>query len=487
MLEAIREKAPARMLISRLKASSLYLQDWEIQSNEAWCILGGNASGKGLLASVLTGELKPESGEIDELPRPVSWVSFEQQHAFYEEELRNDDTDFINRLDTGSTGLQVLLRSGCSRSAAIELANRLGVGYILDRGYRLLSSGEARKLLLLKEILAGPEMLILDEPYEGLDPESTEQVNTLAASLVQEGHSILLLVNRLDDVPDWTTHLGILQKGELIAYGRREKIVSKPELRLLFEFNESKVPELPPPLEKEPIYDPILELRKGKVQYGDTLQFSELDWTLRPGEHTLITGPNGAGKSTLLQLVSGDHPQCYCNDLKILDFQRGTGESIWDIKRHIGLVSASLHRDYRAPGNALTTVVSGFFDSIGLYKRPTAQQLKLASDWLRIMGLGQQANTSFRQLSWGQQRLVLIARGLIKQPPLMILDEPTQGLDDLNRHLVLAFIQRLAALKRTTLLFVSHRQDEHLPLFKRRIAFTRRTVESGPLFEACWE
>lgn len=475
------------MRISDLKASSLYIQDWEIQSGEAWCILGGNASGKGLLASVLTGELKPESGEIDELPRPVSWVSFEQQHAFYEEELRNDDTDFIDRLDTGSTGLQVLLRSGCSRSVAIELANRLGVGYILDRGYRLLSSGEARKLLLLKEIAAGPEMLILDEPYEGLDPESTKQVNALAASLVQEGHLILLLVNRLHDVPDWTTHLGILQKGELIASGKRTKIASKPELRQLFEFNESNVPELPPPLEKEPSFDPILELRDGKVQYGDTLQFSELNWTLRPGEHTLITGPNGAGKSTLLQLVSGDHPQCYCNDLKILGFQRGTGESIWDIKRHIGLVSASLHRDYRAPGNAVTTVVSGFFDSIGLYKRPTAQQLKLASGWLRIMGLDQQANTSFRQLSWGQQRLVLIARGLIKQPPLMILDEPTQGLDDLNRHLVLAFIQRLAALKRTTLLFVSHRQDEHLPLFKRRIIFTKSTVESGPLFEARWE
>lgn len=474
------------MRISRLNASFLFIQDWEIQSGESWCILGGNASGKGLLASILTGELKPESGEIDGLPLPASCVSFEQQHAFYEEQLRNDDTDFIDRLDTGSTGLQVLLESGCSQSEAIELANRLGVGYILDRGYRLLSSGEARKLLLLKEILAGPRMLILDEPYEGLDPESRKQVNALFASLIQEVH-LILLVNRLDDVPDWSTHLGILQKGELIASGRREKIVSKPELRQLFEFNESTVPELPPPLEKGPVFDPILELREGRVQYGDTLQFSELDWTLRPGEHTLITGPNGAGKSTLLQLVSGDHPQCYCNDLKILGFQRGTGESIWDIKRHIGLVSASLHRDYRAPGNALTTVVSGFFDSIGLYKRPSPQQLKLASDWLKIMGLHQEANASFRQLSWGQQRMVLIARGLIKQPPLMILDEPTQGLDDLNRHLVLAFIQRLAALKRTTLLFVSHREDEQLPLFKRRIVFTKRPADSGPLFEARWE
>ena len=475
------------MRISRLKRDFLYIHHWEIQTDECWCILGGNASGKGLLASILTGDLKPKSGNIDDLPRPARCVSFEQQHAFYEAQLRNDDTDFIDRLDTGSTGLEVLQQSGCSRTEAVELANRLGVGYILERGYRLLSSGEARKLMLLREILAGPEMLILDEPFEGLDPESRDQVNSLAASLVQEGHLILLLVNRVDDIPDWTTHLGILQMGKLIVSGKKKEIVSKPELRQLFEFNESAIPELPAPLEPAPSFDPILELRDGKVQYGDTQQFSGFDWTLKPGEHTLITGPNGAGKSTLLQLVSGDHPQCYCNDLKILGFQRGTGESVWEIKRHIGLVSASFHRDYRAPGNAITTVVSGFFDSIGLYQNPSAQQLKLAAEWLKIMGLDQQANASFRQLSWGQQRLVLIARGLIKQPALMILDEPTQGLDDLNRHLVLAFIQRLAELKRTTLLFVSHREDEHLPLFKRRIDFRKSIDESGSLYTPRWD
>ena len=141
------------MRISRLKANSLFLHDWEIQAGETWCVIGGNASGKGLLASVLTGELKPESGEIDSLPSPARCVSFEQQHVFYEEQLRNDDTNFIDRLDTGCTGLEVLQQSGCSRSTAIELADRLGVGYILERGYRLLSSGEARKLMLLKEIL----------------------------------------------------------------------------------------------------------------------------------------------------------------------------------------------------------------------------------------------------------------------------------------------------------------------------------------------
>jgi molybdate transport system ATP-binding protein len=250
--------------------------------------------------------------------------------------------------------------------------------------------------------------------------------------------------------------------------------------------DDSTVPELPePPSQSKESFDTLVRMRNCKVQYGEIMQFQNFNWELKPGEHTLITGPNGAGKSTLLQLISGDHPQCYSNDIQIFGYQRGSGESIWDIKKHIGIVSASLHRDYRAPGNALTTVVSGLYDSIGLYQQPTQAQKQLAMQWLEIMGLSALANTGFRQLSWGQQRLVLIARGLIKLPPLLILDEPTQGLDDLNRHLVLSFIRKLTHIKRTTLLFVSHRQDEHLALFTHKVHFTACRNKSA-LYEISW-
>lgn len=472
------------MLIENLRYRALRIERWQIQPDEIWCLLGGNASGKGLLAALLSGEATAESGAVSDLPANVRWASFEMQQSTYETELENDDTDFIDRLDHGSTGLEILLESGADESTAHSFARKLGVVHLIERGYKLLSSGEARKFLLLREILSEPDLLILDEPFEGLDAASRAELRALCQSLIERGHPLLFLVNRFDDIPDCATHLGILQRGELVASGLKEAIAAMPETKQLLALDASKIPNLPPPPPGDwPRFETFVRLRDGIVQYGDDVQFEGFDWNLKPGEHTIVTGPNGAGKSTLLQLVCGDHPQCYSNDLTVFDYQRGTGESIWDIKRHIGIVSASLHRDYRASGNALTAVVSGFFDSIGLYQQATEAQRQLALQWLDVMGLRDQANAYFRQLSWGQQRLVLIARGLIKQPPLLILDEPTQGLDDLNRHLVLAFIEKLAALERTTLLFVSHRQDEHLPLFRHRIRF-EPSPSAGVRFEA---
>ena len=461
------------MILKILHYRTLQIDHWETHSGETWCLLGGNASGKGLLATLLTGKEKPEKCEIIDLPSPTRWASFERQQEIYERELKNDQTDYLDQLDPGTTSLEMLLQSGCSNSEALELSHEMHIEDILERGYKLLSSGEARKVLLLKEILSKPELLILDEPFEGLDVQSRRELIELTQKLVDSGQKLLFLVNRIDDIPNFATHLGLLQRGQLVESGPKENVIQKPEFKQIVELDQAFVPELPPPpVETSKSFDTIVRLRNCSVKYEETIQFDGFDWELKSGEHTLITGPNGAGKSTLLQLLSGDHPQCYQNDINIFGYQRGTGESIWDIKKHIGIVSASLHRDYRAPGNTLTTVVSGFYDSIGLYQQATPAQRQLALKWLEIMGLRDQANVFFRQLSWGQQRLALIARGLIKQPPLLILDEPTQGLDDLNRHLVLAFIEKLAGLKNTTLLFVSHRQDEHLSLFKQRVVFS---------------
>ena len=467
------------MQLKNIHFKGLNIENWETKPDETWCILGGNASGKSLLAGILTGELSPKEGKVIDRPHRVSWASFESQQETYEEELRNQDTDFIDRIDYGSTGLEILEESGASEREARAAAESFHLGYILDRGYRLLSSGEARKILLLKEILRKPDLLILEEPFEGLDANSRGELSQFCHKLIDTDHNILLSVNRLADVAEWATHLAILRRGSIIEEGLRDEILDTPAVRNLMTLDSTAFPELPSPIERD--YrksNPLVRFTKCQVQYGAERQFENFDWELKLGQHTLITGPNGAGKSTLLQLISGDHPQCYSNDIQAFGYQRGTGESIWDIKRNIGIVSAALHRDYRAPGNVLTVVVSGFYDSIGLYEPASTSERSLALQWLKIMGLREEANTIFRQLSYGQQRLVLIARGLIKQPPLLILDEPTQGLDDLNRHLVLSFIEKLANLQATTLLFVSHREDEHLPLFKNRIRFEKSEKEN---------
>ncbi len=285
------------MILKNLHYRTLQIDHWETHSGETWCLLGGNASGKGLLATLLTGKEKPENGEIIDLPAPIRWASFERQQEIYERELKNDDTDYLDRLDPGTTSLEMLLQSGCPKAEALELSREMHIEEILERGYRLLSSGEARKVLLLKEILSKPELLILDEPFEGLDVQSRGELIELTQKLVDSGQKLLFLVNRIDDIPDSTTHLGLLERGQLVESGPKENVIQKPEFKQIVELNQASVPDLPsPPVETSKSFDTIVRLRNCSVKYGETIQFDGFDWELKSGEHTLITGPNGARK-----------------------------------------------------------------------------------------------------------------------------------------------------------------------------------------------
>lgn len=458
------------------QAASLHISQWTLGVGETWTVLGGNGSGKSSLARLLAAELPVKSGQVDGLPERVQWVSLERQQALYERELERDETDITDVPDMGTTARELLIEVAPWQSAHEQVVVLLHMADILDRGYRLLSSGEGRKVMLARALLAEPDLLILDEPFEGLDASAHAEFTAALGRLVADGLRLLLLVGHRQDIPQWTTHIGLLDHGRLAVAGPTAEIQQHPDWRAATELVQSAPPVLPPrqsefQLPRWPDEQPLVELKAGRVAYGDTVQFAGVDWSFMPGEHTQILGPNGSGKSTLLKLVNGDHPQCYANDLTVFGHRRGSGESIWDIKKHIGYVSNDLHRDYRVAGNVLTAVISGLTDSIGVYQPTGEHEANLARQWLALVGLGDQAKTALRDLSTGEQRLVLIARALIKQPPLLILDEPTQGLDDLNRFRVLAVVERILRDGPTTLLFVSHRPDERLTLIQRQLEF----------------
>lgn len=466
--------------IEELYSERISLHCWLVETGQHWCLLGTTGSGKSHLARLLQDPEKvPCTFRRFQRPSSCLCVGLEAQQAQFEVELYNDETNFLDRIDYGRSGLELLLQTGADHTAIQQLVGRFGIEDLMGKGYRMLSSGEARKLLILRALLEKPALLILDEPFEGLDVVSVQLLVNFLDDLKDE-QALMMFVNRVQDVQDWHTHVAVLHKGGLLIQGQRETVLQNAAIRILFYFDAGHLPELPPAPHATVVFDPLVQMENSRVVYDESIQFQNLNWTLRPGQHTIISGPNGAGKSTLLQLISGDHPQCFNNGVSVFGYKRGGGESIWDIKKHLGIVSGVLHQEYRVPGNALSVVVSGLHDSIGLYQPVSGKEKVLARQWLTFLGLEEKEYVTFRDLSWGEQRLVMIARALIKYPPLLLLDEPTLALDDQNRFMVLACLERIARLGISTMIFVSHRQDEHLPVFQHYLRF--KPGRDGALF-----
>ncbi len=456
--------------IINAKTDTLFIDEFSARPGEAWCIFGSIHSGIHEFFKLITGEMPEVLADGMELPESPGIVSFKKQQAIYESELKKDDTDFMDRIDTG-TPTRNFISNARNHAALIE---DFHLTECLDQGYRELSTGQARKLMLLSEFSKSPSCLIIESPFEGLDTLSCKELGEALHHLHKTGVALILFVSNCSDIPAWCTHIAAMSHGRLAFQGPL-----KNGLPWLAHELEQEIPDFQvsindfqkhEALNIKSLNESILvQLNQGFAGYGGKTIFQGLNLSIAEGEHTLITGPNGSGKSTLLQIITGDHPACYQNDLMIFGIQRGSGESIWDLKKDMGIVSSELHRNYNVPGSALSCIISGYFDSIGVYRNATPEQKDEAMKWLESINMKKKAQTPFRDLGFADQRLVLIARALIKVPKLLILDEPTQGLDELNRKAVLDFIESVATKNICTILYVSHREDEFRDFFIRHI------------------
>ena len=455
------------------------LQSGDLQLPPGSCtaFVGSNGSGKSALARALCGELPLITGHSLRQPNACR-LSFEQQQALIEQDWQRRNTDIVAEGEELGFTVHELLADRGSPERLAALVQRFKLQPLLSRPYRFLSSGEGRKVLLAQALLLAPELLVLDEPFDGLDTQARSELTRLLAELHAAGQTLVLIVNRFEEIPEFAGRLGVLSEGELVRFGSAAALLAEAEIAQLAHAESLGTIQLPPAAsgdEPAPIAAGALVcLRQVTVQYDGQRILDRLDWQLQHTEHWHIVGPNGAGKSTLLALITGDHPQGYCNDLTLFGRRRGSGESIWEIKQHIGYVSPSLHLDYRVSTTPLAVILSGYFDSIGLYQAPGDQRLRLAQEWLTLLGMQALAQAPFHSLSFGQQRLLLIVRALVKHPRLLILDEPLQGLDPLNRQLVRRFIECLLQAGCSQLLFVSHHPQDAPRGLTHRLSFVPR-------------
>lgn len=456
--------------------------DWIVDQSDHWVVTGPNGSGKSALMAALTGSGDIESGMISGLPESIAVVSFEAQAALIEAERRKDDADILDVITEGTPVREVLNEVCVNEELQASLIDAFDFGHLLDRSFRKLSTGETRKVMLIRALTSNAELLLLDEPFEGLDQQSDELLHTMLKSISQHTPTIMVL-NRFDEIPEFSTHIAYMDDGRLAYKVDRKNKDAVQELEQLLHLSNTSL-TIPAPDNKttngtNTISAPLVTLNNGRIAYGDTIIFENLDWCVEAGQHWQVSGPNGSGKTCLLNLITGDHPQCYVNDIQVFGMQRGNGESIWDIKKHIGYVSSALQWEYKVSVSVRNAIISGFYDSIGIYQQYSDNEKRIANEWLELLGMSDKADRPFNQLSFGDQRMVLIARAMVKHPPLLILDEPCLGLDDLNRNLVLTLIEKICNDSNTTVLYVNHRLQDSIPGINNHLALGQQaaTVE----------
>jgi molybdate transport system ATP-binding protein len=279
---------------------------------------------------------------------------------------------------------------------------------------------------------------------------------------MKAGTQLVLVTHRRDEIPSEVTHLLEVECGRVVRQGTRDTFLTRdpeaagaPAASIPLSFGAGR-PDAAP----FQVPEVLIEMKRVSVRYGSAVILADVDWTVRRGENWAILGPNGAGKTTLLGMIAGDHPQAYANEIYLFGRRRGSGESIWEIKAPIGMITPEFQIRYRKEITALEAVLSGFHDSVGLFRRCTPIQREAARDWLRHMGVTDRAERPFPHLSHGEQRLVLLARAMVKSPALLILDEPCQGLDRENRRRFLSIVEAVGRHAPTHLLYVTHHADE---------------------------
>ena len=471
---------------------------WEIRNDQHWAVVGPNGSGKSTLMKAVCGQLPVVKGRIvyhflgngtgsygptkRRMPKDhIAYVSFDDQRAalgggrlFYQARWNSGSGDHVPLVSEYLSSERVWRTNPYEvveeRLDPVEFEARrrrvidlMGIEPLLGRSIVQLSNGERRKVFITQALLRTPQLLVLDNPFTGLDTRFRDRLKGVIVKLMQDQMRVILVTAEFDEIPKPITHILLVRDHQVVGLGPTEAILGSGVAETVARsgrpaaIKTDRSGEILPQREGGEDQS-LIRMNRVNVSYNGVQVLSQINWTVRKGEHWTVLGPNGAGKTTLLSLLSGDNPQAYANDITLFGRRRGSGESIWEVKSRIGWVASELHLYYPGTVSCFDVVCSGFFDSIGLYRQCSPQQCQIARTWVEWLGLAHTVDAPFGKLSEGEQRMVLMARGLVKQPPLLILDEPCQGLDRDNRDRLLQTIDSVGSFLDTSVIYVTHRQ-----------------------------
>lgn len=436
---------------------------WQICAKEQWAVIGPNGSGKTLLAGILQQRYALKAGSVTfgiegKAHEIVKSIAFKDIHSltdsrntYYQQRWHATETDELPTVKD--------LLEDIPSTLFEELQSVFDIKEHLQKQIIHLSSGELRKLLIIRTLLSNPRILILDNPFIGLDALSRKVLVDMLEQMSKLRHlQTILLLSNPADIPRIVTHVMPVSNQKCHTPQLVTDFLADQTQSDLFQKHTNLIS---PPIPENPSTHKVtLRMENVSICYNSRTILENINWEIKNGEKWALCGPNGSGKSLLLSLIYADNPQAYAQTIHLFDRKRGSGESIWDIKKRIGYVSPEMHLYYMEDVSTLTVVCSGFFDSIGLFRKCSDTQQKTAIEWMKIFGIEQLRERPFLALSSGEQRLALLARTFVKNPDLIILDEPLHGLDISNKQHASQVIETFCTLPNKTLIYVTHYPQE---------------------------
>ena len=464
--------------------------EWTIKKGEQWGIVGPNGSGKSILIQAILGEILPSDGAVIhnftddngnecDPSSAIAVISAQKQREF----IRNESSFYQSRWHSGIEEGEHTVTDYLSQrivedinpfavdakvsdpdefeARRKELLDVLNIHHLLERKIIHLSNGEQRKVLLANALLRRPKLLIIDDPFAGLDTDSQAHLSRLLMNLKKSGLTMILVSHRLNEISRFVSNLLIVRQYRVIAAGRKTAVARKMEVAEsgIIGAKERNFKNIIS-LQRTPSFDTVLKVQNLSINVDRKIIFDNLNWTVRACEHWAISGPNGSGKTTLLNIICGDHPQAYAQNITLFDKKLSIPQDFVSARRKIGSFSIELHQHFPLECSCLDAVCSGFYNTTGLFSSPSGEYRKRAIELLKDFGLNHYARTPLGELPVGHQRLVLICRAIVRMPWLLILDEPCQGLDTLQKTTVLKAVERIAEQTKATILFVTHNPRE---------------------------
>ena len=501
-----REKVSGTLLLNLVRGSFIRQNqvifsdlNWELKPNERWAIYGGVGAGKTTLVNALTGKLplrsgkfeikvqKAEKNEVIELNRSefrsyTAIVSFQQQsffdygRAFYQQRYQSLESELAI-----PTVKEMLLQAHPDRTLEEhdEIIQLLQLSDLLPLQIIKLSNGQTRKLQIARALLQKPNLLILDNPFTGLDVASREELKQLISSLNQQGVQTLIATNQ-QDLPESVTHVLWLNDFKVKGLFTRASFYANFTAGHYSSLAEENAPSTVPLVilpKAAPTFSVAVKMEQVSIRYQGRIVLDNISWTVNNGDKWALVGPNGSGKSTLLSLIYADNPQAFANKITLFDRRKGSGESIWDIKKRIGFVSPELHLYFRQALSGLDVAATGFFDILTRPKTLSVVQEQVIREHFAYFNRLDLLTKSFLQLSAGEQRLILLIRSLVKNPDLIIWDEPFQGLSPEYISLATSLLLKYCTPE-TTLIMVSHYAQE-IPAFVNQYLY----LEAGKVVQ----